>query len=219
MEPEFPDILCLLRHEKKISQRKAAEELQISQALLSHYENGLREPGLAFVRRACDYYNVTADYLLGRSALPGGEPKLTEMTQSLGAHEEDNPVQLFGSVITVLFKLLDGLGGTALSLEACRIFEAVAYKLFRYAMKLRDDEMRFSVPEDSFPDLSDVERRLSELQFRAALNRLKAGADSAPVHEKYFEKEFPVLCGNLEKMLERIDQRISRHQEGNEDAR
>ena len=39
----------------------------MSQALLSHYENGVRVPRLEFVVKACDYYNVTADYLLGRS--------------------------------------------------------------------------------------------------------------------------------------------------------
>ena len=50
--------------------RCAAVELGISQALLSHYENGAREPGLGFVCRACDYYGVSADYLLGRSERP-----------------------------------------------------------------------------------------------------------------------------------------------------
>jgi len=63
----FCDILADLRRKKGVSQRKAAADLMISQALLSHYENGAREPGLAFVCRACDYYGVTADYLLGRT--------------------------------------------------------------------------------------------------------------------------------------------------------
>ena len=68
-QQQFCDILASLRRAKGVSQRKAAADLHISQALLSHYENGAREPGLAFVCRACDYYGVTADYLLGR----GGE--------------------------------------------------------------------------------------------------------------------------------------------------
>ncbi len=59
--------LASLRRERGMSQREVAEVLQISQALLSHYENGAREPGLAFVCRACDYYGVSADYLLGRT--------------------------------------------------------------------------------------------------------------------------------------------------------
>ena len=67
MSPEFSRTLSLLRQEKGVSQRKAASALGISQALLSHYENGIREPGLAFVGRACDYYGVSADFLLGRT--------------------------------------------------------------------------------------------------------------------------------------------------------
>ena len=73
MERNFPDTLSALRREKNISQRQAAAELGISQALLSHYENGAREPGLNFVCRACDYYGVTADYMLCRSNDQGGE--------------------------------------------------------------------------------------------------------------------------------------------------
>ena len=67
MNADFSRTLALLRQEKGISQRKAAKELGISQALLSHYENGIREPGLAFVKKACNYYHVSADYLLGRT--------------------------------------------------------------------------------------------------------------------------------------------------------
>ena len=71
MDRNFPETLSALRKGRNISQRQAAAELGISQALLSHYENGAREPGLGFVCRACDYYGVTADYLLCRSGHPG----------------------------------------------------------------------------------------------------------------------------------------------------
>ena len=70
MDRSFPETLSALRREKNINQRTAAADLGISQALLSHYENGAREPGLGFVCRACDYYGVSADYLLGRSDRP-----------------------------------------------------------------------------------------------------------------------------------------------------
>lgn len=70
VERSFSEILHRLRREKGLSQRAVAADLHISQALLSHYENGAREPGLAFVCRACDYYGVSADYLLGRTDRP-----------------------------------------------------------------------------------------------------------------------------------------------------
>lgn len=79
MNAEFARTLSLLRQEKGVSQRAAAAELGISQALMSHYENGIREPGLSFVVKACDYYGVSADYLLGRT--------LTRDGTTIGAEE------------------------------------------------------------------------------------------------------------------------------------
>ena len=67
MNTDFPRILTLLRKERGISQKQAAAELGISQALLSHYEKGIRECGLDFVVRTADFYGVSCDYLLGRS--------------------------------------------------------------------------------------------------------------------------------------------------------
>ena len=71
MDRSFSQTLSALRRQRNLSQRTVAADLGISQALLSHYENGAREPGLQFVCRACDYYGVTADYMLGRSQRPG----------------------------------------------------------------------------------------------------------------------------------------------------
>lgn len=75
MNNEFPRVLALLRKERGLSQKVVAGELGISQALLSHYEKGAREPGLDFLCKAASFYNVSVDYLLGRSSerRPGEE--------------------------------------------------------------------------------------------------------------------------------------------------
>jgi transcriptional regulator with XRE-family HTH domain len=75
-----------LRRARGLSQRAAAADLHISQALLSHYENGTREPGLDFVCRACRYYGVSADYLLGMTEDAGrdaGAAALSELADGL----------------------------------------------------------------------------------------------------------------------------------------
>jgi len=64
---DFPRILTLLRKEKGISQKEVAAKLGISQALLSHYEKGIRECGLDFLVRCAAFYGVSTDYLLGIS--------------------------------------------------------------------------------------------------------------------------------------------------------
>jgi transcriptional regulator with XRE-family HTH domain len=71
MEIQFGDKLARLRRESGLSQRKLAQELKLSQALLSHYENGNREPSLLVVCRVCDYFGVSADFILGREESPG----------------------------------------------------------------------------------------------------------------------------------------------------
>lgn len=72
MEKTLPIILSELRKAKGISQKEASAQLGISQALLSHYEKGIRECGLGFLVRAADFYGVSCDYMLGRSSSPSG---------------------------------------------------------------------------------------------------------------------------------------------------
>ena len=81
MEMSFPAVMASLRKEKYLSQRQAAAALGISQALLSHYEKGTREPGLDFLCRACEFYNVSADYLLGRTSERGCSDSVMKKTR------------------------------------------------------------------------------------------------------------------------------------------
>lgn len=67
MERNFPVIITELRKEKGLSQKEAASQLGISQALLSHYEKGIRECGQSFLIRIADFYGVSCDYILGRT--------------------------------------------------------------------------------------------------------------------------------------------------------
>ncbi len=64
---KYSERLVELRTEKGYSQKAAAVDLGISQALLSHYEKGIREFNLDFLCKVADYYGVTADYILGRT--------------------------------------------------------------------------------------------------------------------------------------------------------
>ena len=102
MATDFSRTLSLLRQEMGISQRKAAAALGISQALLSHYENGIREPGLAFVARACDFYHVSADFLLGRTSSRDGS--IIEAAELYDASDEKGTLK--GSILATLQKKL-----------------------------------------------------------------------------------------------------------------
>lgn len=57
--------LILLRGSR--TQQEIADALGISRARYSHYENGRNEPDLATLNHMAEFFQVTADYLLGRN--------------------------------------------------------------------------------------------------------------------------------------------------------
>ncbi len=56
-----------LRKERKISQLKLALDLNMNQNAISRYENLEREADYETLLRFADYFNVSLDYLFGRT--------------------------------------------------------------------------------------------------------------------------------------------------------
>ena len=59
-----------LRKKKGISQLKLATDLNTTQNTISRYETGEREPGIDELIKIADYFNVSVDYLIGRTENP-----------------------------------------------------------------------------------------------------------------------------------------------------
>lgn len=57
--------LLELRLEKGVSQNQMADDMQLSNASISYWENGKQEPTASAVYRLAAYFNVSSDYLLG----------------------------------------------------------------------------------------------------------------------------------------------------------
>lgn len=64
----FSDKLKALRKEKKLTQKKIAELIGISQGSYANWENGKREPSLENVVKLANILNISIDYLLGRTS-------------------------------------------------------------------------------------------------------------------------------------------------------
>ncbi len=101
---KFAEILSQLRKERGISQKKAANDLGISQALLSHYEKGIRECGLDFVIKCSEYYGVTTDYLLGVSSNRTGVD-MSFMTD-VDDLQEMSEIQSLAQASTMMLKMI-----------------------------------------------------------------------------------------------------------------
>ena len=57
-----------IRESRGISQRQAAIALNLSPTVYNRYENGLREPSNVIMLAMADYFGVSVDELLGRTA-------------------------------------------------------------------------------------------------------------------------------------------------------
>ena len=143
LNDNFPRILTLLRKENGVTQKQAAAALGVSQALLSHYENGIRECGLDFVVRAAEYYGVSCDYLLGRTPTPTGSANKDGKTSAAGKHDA-----LLGAV-RMLLSMADRIGCEKLSREVEGYLTASVYRLFRklYRVHPRNESGFFTIPE------------------------------------------------------------------------
>ena len=177
MTSDFARTLALLRREKKISQRTAAGDLGVSQALLSHYETGLREPGLGFVVRAADYYGVSCDYLLGRSmARDGGAVSAVRMHEAAAETEQAGESisalhrKLIINSSALLFEIAEKAGSEQLSEEIAHYLSLAIYKVFRYlyAADPGSVEEAFRTGNSQFDSLCNARMSLSELRIRAA---------------------------------------------------
>lgn len=63
----FSERLKELRAEKDISLKALAKEIGTTNATLCRYENNMQRPRQDFIENLADYFEVTTDYLLGRS--------------------------------------------------------------------------------------------------------------------------------------------------------
>jgi len=179
MASEFSRTLSLLRRERGVSQRTAASDLGISQALLSHYENGVREPGLSFVVKACDYYNVSADFILGRTLSREGSMLTAE--EVLNAAEPGNILQgsvlatlqskLLSGAIGVLFGLLGKLGDKGAINAAAAYLGNGVYQLYRHLYREAGaNENYFALDAaDCAMGMADADMKMEELRYVHAL--------------------------------------------------
>ncbi len=164
MDNPFPRILTLLRKERGISQKQAASDLHISQALLSHYEKGIRECGLDFVVRVAEYYSVSCDYLLGRTAdksgtmiavddIPEDDPAIRDQQTVSGGTLPTLNKKLVINSLQVLFDLLQRCNNRALSTEVSNCLVQTTYLVFRqiYAANPHNPKAMFSVDEYLYP--------------------------------------------------------------------
>ena len=218
---DFPRVMTLLRKERKLSQKKVAADLDIAQALLSHYENGKREPGLNFLIQAANYYNVSVDYLLGRTGSATGavvsEQELPE--SSVSEKYEGNIAfsaaffrkKIITNALEIIFTLLAKTKNNDLTNHVSDFLTTAVYRAYRmvYSAGGHNDENSFSIPADSAADLAAASMQLDGIKARASA---KAGSADERITAVRLEQEFSKQSAALfsvvsttEKNLEKLN--------------
>ncbi|MDD6033339.1 MAG: helix-turn-helix transcriptional regulator [Oscillospiraceae bacterium] len=231
MNSDFPRILTLLRRERGISQKQAATELGISQALLSHYERGIRECGLDFVVKASRYYDVSCDYLLGCSPerngtmlqmqdLPepeqGGKGNMTKGNMSSILPMLNK--KLISNSLNILFDLLTRINSKELTTCVSDFLMLAVYRMFRvvYTVSKKNEQNLFTTP-----------RYLSSAKALAAMSQLEAEAsclaedldgrhtipqesrERASVTTESLSQNYPLFATSLLNLIKASEQKMN----------
>lgn len=234
MNNSFPRMLTLLRKERGLSQKAAAQELGVSQALLSHYEKGIRECGLAFIVRAADFYEVSCDYLLGRTPhrtgatikaedLPEPPSATADIQDAPSSPESALHKKLITNSLHVLFGLLDSCGSEPLTEEASALLETTVYKLFRmlYMANPKNPKGLFAFPALALEGYASAAMAVAEANVRSLLmgegfsDKKALGKGAVPaLSPEILSSQYPLFSEALFRLIREAETRMALFQAG-----
>lgn len=229
MNTDFARIMTLLRKERKISQKKAAEELGVSQGLLSHYEKGKRECGLDFLVRAADYYNVSCDYLLGRSPEPQGKTISIDEIPDIDPNQRDkvtpNSVMIAFSKklvlnsLNVFFSMLSKCGSQTVVKETSGYLMLAIYKMFRflYSANPENDQNFFMIEKPLANAGANAAMDICEAKITAAAEGVAltgedaiTDAEGLAVNTQSLGEEYPKYYSSMVNLIKNSEARIKK---------
>lgn len=229
MNTDFARIMTLLRKERKISQKKAAEELGVSQGLLSHYEKGKRECGLDFLVRAADYYNVSCDYLLGRSPEPQGKTISIDEIPDIDPNQRDkvtpNSVMIAFSKklvlnsLNVFFSMLSKCGSQTVVKETSGYLMLAIYKMFRslYSANPENDQNFFMIEKPLANAGANAAMDICEAKITAAAEGVALAGEDAitdaeglAVNTQSLGEEYPKYYSSMVNLIKNSESRIKK---------
>jgi transcriptional regulator with XRE-family HTH domain len=227
MNNNFSRIITLLRKERGLSQKKAAEDLGVSQALLSHYEKGIRECGLDFVVKVADYYSVSCDYLLGRTPQRSGATISVDDIPEPDSMGKENvlkgsllPVlnkKLLANSLNIIFSLLQTCSSKALTNEISAYLNLSVYRVFRmlYSADPKNPQGLFAVPNRLSFGRSAAAQEISFSNSLCLLdgdrveNMEGVSKDALPsLSPEKISRDFPLFASSLFNLIQNSEQRM-----------
>ena len=198
MNNDFPRIISFLRKERGLSQKQVAADLNISQALLSHYEKGIRECGLDFLVKTAEYYDVSTDYLLGRtvqrkpaSVNADDFPDSEEIGHMKGNILNQVNKKLISNTTAVIFDLLAQIGDKQLTNSVSNYLMSAEYQIFRtiYCADKSNTQTMFSLDKNRYNNLTSASMLLDLDLIDTIIEGNKLSLALSPdIISSYFDK-------------------------------
>ena len=85
---DFSKILRKLRDERKQTQNEVALSIGTTQQTLRRYESGERLPNIEILRNLAEYFDVSADYLLGLAKYPTRDLDIQDAIETTGLSDD-----------------------------------------------------------------------------------------------------------------------------------
>ncbi len=220
MNKDFPRVLKLLRKERGLRQKEAAEQLGVAQALLSHYENGKRECGLDFLVHVADFYGVSVDYILGRTNSRTGtvisQEELPESTVSESYEGAPSGAvtllrkKLITNSLEVIFSLLMKSNNKNLAKSVGSYLLTAVYRAYRMVFSAggKNDENSFAIPTDAVSGMCSAKMSLDEVKATVALS--EGSEDEEQITNPRIEKEFPRQSAALFSVVTNVERDIQK---------
>lgn len=221
MDKEFGRIITHLRKNKGLSQKEASVQLGISQALLSHYEKGIRECGLSFLVKIADFYEVSVDYLLGRTTNPNGSDTVADDIPDVENIEDVNRTKsntycmvnrkLLINSIAVIYSLLAEINNKKLSKNVSDYLTVSQYNMFRKIYSLKENNPSdifqlnsISIDEYCNASLAFNNAKINDIKNNKSIEGISLSAD------KLFE-QFSESYTSLHQMIKNAEKSISQN--------
>ena len=215
MNKDFSRIITLLRKEKKLSQKQVAGDLGISQALLSHYEKGIRECGLEFLIKIADYYDVSCDYLLGRT--PQRYSDITDISDDASKAKRDAVSQIVNKKLIqntqgVLYDYLIKIGNRKLSNNVSNYLMLATYNMFRkvYSANRDNPQDMFAVHEEVYSGFSTaamqvISTRVTSATDPSCQNDYIKQCDELEISPESIASEYPQIASSVFNLIQHAE--------------
>lgn len=201
MNKDFPRIITMLRKEKKLSQKQTASDLGISQALLSHYEKGIRQCSLDFVVTVAEYYKVSCDFLLGRTPersgatlnfedIPDAEDSIDNSLKGSALVPQLNKKIICNS-LAIIFDMLSKNKHKQLTSDVSNYLMLAVYKVFRtlYSANPQNQQTMFGVPKGLYQGYCDSHMTGYATKFQYATSEQSDSAAAQKLKDTEYSSE------------------------------